>query len=147
MASASAIPCQPGSISSQIPTGRSNRPIFSHGRSAPGAKRSTQLEGPASGRGASGRGVAAVIVVRACLGPELPIGTGGKHMRLTRRALAQGALAGGTMLAAGRTALAAQVKGKPKFGAFGLDLTAMDHTVAPGNDFQRYASGAWMKTA
>jgi putative endopeptidase len=69
------------------------------------------------------------------------------HMRLTRRALAQGALAGGATFAVDRAAFAAAATGKPKFGAFGLDLTAMDRAVAPGDDFQRYASGAWMKTA
>jgi putative endopeptidase len=42
---------------------------------------------------------------------------------------------------------AATTGGKPRFGAFGLDLNAMDHAVAPGDDFQRYASGTWMKTA
>jgi putative endopeptidase len=70
-------------------------------------------------------------------------------MRLTRRALAQGVLVGVAALATGRTALAAPAAtaGKPKLGAFGLDLTAMDHAVAPGDDFHRYASGAWMKTA
>ena len=55
-ASASATPCQPGSISSQIPAGRSKRPSFSQGRS--GRRRDS---GPpscpafASGRPASGR--------------------------------------------------------------------------------------------
>ena len=52
IASASAIPCQPGSINSQIPTGRSNRPSFSQGRRDAGASRSTQFLGAASGRGA-----------------------------------------------------------------------------------------------
>jgi putative endopeptidase len=59
-------------------------------------------------------------------------------------------LAAGGALAAGPQALAAAkaaAKGKPKFGAFGLDLTAMDRSVAPGDDFQRYVNGTWMKTA
>jgi len=68
-------------------------------------------------------------------------------MGVTRRELARGALAGGAALAVGRTATAAATGGQPKFGAFGLDLTAMDHAVAPGDDFHRYVSGAWMKTA
>jgi putative endopeptidase len=70
-------------------------------------------------------------------------------MGVTRRELAASVLAGGAALAAGRTALAAAsaATGKPRFGTFGLDLTAMDHAVAPGDDFHRYASGAWMKTA
>jgi putative endopeptidase len=33
---------------------------------------------------------------------------------------------------------------KPQFGAWGLDLGAMDKQVLPGNDFNRYASGAWL---
>jgi putative endopeptidase len=33
---------------------------------------------------------------------------------------------------------------KPEFGAWGLDLGAMDKQVLPGNDFNRYASGAWL---
>lgn len=33
---------------------------------------------------------------------------------------------------------------KPEFGAWGLDVGAMDKQVLPGNDFNRYASGAWL---
>jgi putative endopeptidase len=32
----------------------------------------------------------------------------------------------------------------PQYGAWGFDLTAMDKSVQPGNDFNRYASGAWL---
>ena len=32
----------------------------------------------------------------------------------------------------------------PQYGAWGFDLTAMDRSVKPGNDFNRYASGAWL---
>ena len=53
IAAARAMACQPGSISSQIPAGRSNRPSFSQGRKAWGAWRSTQLSGAASGRARS----------------------------------------------------------------------------------------------
>jgi putative endopeptidase len=35
--------------------------------------------------------------------------------------------------------------GKPKLGDFGVDLTAMDKSVLPGNDFYNYVNGAWMK--
>jgi putative endopeptidase len=38
----------------------------------------------------------------------------------------------------------AQTADKPQFGAWGLDLSAMDKQVLPGNDFNRYASGAWI---
>ena len=45
-------------------------------------------------------------------------------------------------LAAG--AFAAEGLDKPEYGAWGVDLTAMDLKVRPGDDFNRYASGAWM---
>jgi putative endopeptidase len=32
----------------------------------------------------------------------------------------------------------------PQYGAWGFDLSAMDASVKPGNDFNRYASGAWL---
>jgi putative endopeptidase len=38
----------------------------------------------------------------------------------------------------------AQTSDKPQFGAWGLDFSAMDKRVLPGNDFNRYASGAWL---
>ena len=34
----------------------------------------------------------------------------------------------------------------PPFGSFGLDLTAQDKTVKPGDDFYSYAIGHWMQT-
>jgi putative endopeptidase len=34
--------------------------------------------------------------------------------------------------------------GKPKLGDFGVDLTAMDRKIAPGDDFYNYVNGAWM---
>ena len=43
---------------------------------------------------------------------------------------------------AGRAA--AQTADKPQYGAWGFDLTAMDKSVKPGADFNRYASGAWL---
>jgi putative endopeptidase len=32
----------------------------------------------------------------------------------------------------------------PQYGSWGFDLTAMDRSVKPGDDFNRYASGAWL---
>src|SRR5580692_7212233 len=32
----------------------------------------------------------------------------------------------------------------PQYGSWGFDLTAMDRSVKPGEDFNRYASGAWL---
>jgi putative endopeptidase len=42
-------------------------------------------------------------------------------------------------LAAVNTANAA-----PQYGAWGFDSSAMDLSVKPGDDFNRYASGAWL---
>src|SRR3954470_16551911 len=33
------------------------------------------------------------------------------------------------------------------FGQFGLDLTAQEKTVKPGNDFYHYANGHWLTTS
>ncbi len=33
--------------------------------------------------------------------------------------------------------------GRPELGDFGVDLTGMDRTVAPGEDFYTYVNGAW----
>jgi putative endopeptidase len=38
----------------------------------------------------------------------------------------------------------AQDPAKPLYGAWGVDLTAMDRRVKPGDDFNRYASGSWL---
>jgi putative endopeptidase len=35
---------------------------------------------------------------------------------------------------------------QPTIGTFGIDLTAMDTTVKPGDDFYRYVNGAWVST-
>jgi putative endopeptidase len=67
-------------------------------------------------------------------------------MTVTRRSVAIGALFGTTALAAGGRALAAAAKGKPYAGTFGIDLAAMDRSVAPGDDFYRYVNGTWLKT-
>jgi len=37
-----------------------------------------------------------------------------------------------------------QQGGKPQYGAWGFDLTAMDRSVKPGADFNRFANGAWL---
>ncbi|HEX3673882.1 MAG TPA: M13-type metalloendopeptidase [Rhizomicrobium sp.] len=36
---------------------------------------------------------------------------------------------------------------KPTFGAWGVDLTGMDTSVKPGDDFFNYANGTWYKNA
>ena len=35
----------------------------------------------------------------------------------------------------------------PAFGTFGLDLSAQDPSVRPGDDFHRYAEGRWLESA
>jgi len=35
---------------------------------------------------------------------------------------------------------------KPELGSWGVDLTAMDRSVKPGDDFFNYVNGSWMKT-
>jgi putative endopeptidase len=45
--------------------------------------------------------------------------------------------------AATLAAPAALAAGKPEFGNSGLDLSAMDRTVRPGDDFWRYMNGGW----
>ena len=42
------------------------------------------------------------------------------------------------------TALAAD---KPQYGAWGFDTAGMDTHTKPGDDFFRYASGAWLDKA
>ena len=41
---------------------------------------------------------------------------------------------------------AATPAGKAQLGSFGVDLTARDTSVKPGDDFNRYASGHWIDT-
>ena len=65
-----------------------------------------------------------------------------------RMVMAAAAVAG-TTVAAGLMALnfqaGAAARGKPEIGTWGFDLTAMDRSVQPGDDFFRYAGGTWMK--
>ena len=44
-------------------------------------------------------------------------------------------------------ALAADAPHKPKFGSFGVDLSSMDKSVKPGDNFFLYVNGKWLKTA
>ncbi|MBY5991989.1 M13 family metallopeptidase [Ferrimonas balearica] len=41
---------------------------------------------------------------------------------------------------------ATQVAGQPELGSFGVDLSARDLSVRPGDDFFAYASGSWYDT-
>ncbi len=48
-------------------------------------------------------------------------------------------------LAATATLAFAAPAGKPAIGAWGIDLTGMDKSVKPGDDFFLYANGTWLK--
>jgi putative endopeptidase len=65
---------------------------------------------------------------------------------LTRRSVSVSALA----LAAGcassnTTQTAAPARAAPAIGSFGVDLTSIDPSVKPGDDFFGYVNGTWMK--
>ena len=48
--------------------------------------------------------------------------------------------------AAAKTATPKPATAKPELGSFGIDLTAADHSVKPGDDFARYTGGHWLDT-
>jgi putative endopeptidase len=51
------------------------------------------------------------------------------------------------VLAACLLATAALAQDKPRYGSFGIDLSSMDRSVKPGDNFFRYVNGNWLKTA
>ena len=51
------------------------------------------------------------------------------------------------LLAASLLVAPAVAADKPKFGSFGVDLSSMDKSVKPGDNFFRYVNGKWLKTA
>jgi putative endopeptidase len=51
---------------------------------------------------------------------------------------------GAGLLAIGLVQPAPAQTPKPQYGAWGYDLSAMDRGVKPGDDFNRYANGAWI---
>jgi putative endopeptidase len=59
-------------------------------------------------------------------------------------ASAMGALAAQTAPVSNQASIASK---KPTFGNWGVDLSGMDKTVAPGDDFFRYVNGAWYDKA
>ncbi|MGN7932302.1 M13 family metallopeptidase [Sphingopyxis sp. 22461] len=75
-------------------------------------------------------------------------------LHISSRLMATAAL-GALMLAAvpatakekAATAPATETTAKPEIGDFGFDLTGMDKTVQPGDDFYAYANGTWAKNA
>ena len=74
-------------------------------------------------------------------------------LRMFAFALASTALAGTAALAVSAapqapaiaTTAQAAATAKPEYGTFGFDVSGMDRTVAPGDDFFTYANGTWVK--
>jgi endothelin-converting enzyme/putative endopeptidase len=71
---------------------------------------------------------------------------------IARRPAAALLLATISLAAAGPPALAASAlapgsPGRARIGAWGVDLTSLDRSVKPGDDFFAYAEGSWLKTA
>ena len=54
------------------------------------------------------------------------------------------ALVAALAVSSAHAAGAAAAKGKPQLGSFGVDLSAQDKSVKPGDDFNRYVSGHWL---
>ncbi|BAV98491.1 M13 family metallopeptidase [Lysobacter enzymogenes] len=54
--------------------------------------------------------------------------------------------AAGAAAAKAKPAAAKSAAGKPVLGDFGVDLSARDTSVKPGDDFNRYVSGHWLVT-
>ena len=57
------------------------------------------------------------------------------------------AFAAVALLCSGGAALAGSNSTAPKFGSWGIDLSAMDKSVKPGDDFYMYVNGTWYKNA
>ena len=72
------------------------------------------------------------------------------RLNISSRLMATAAL-GALMLAAvpaaaqEQAAPAAQTDAQPEIGTFGFDLSGMDKSVQPGDDFYAYANGTWAK--
>jgi putative endopeptidase len=66
-------------------------------------------------------------------------------MDITRRGLAMAAIAA-PVLGPTLARASAPVRGKTEYGDFGLDLSAMDPSIAPGDDFYRHTNNGWLKT-
>ena len=57
------------------------------------------------------------------------------------------AFAASLLLVPATLAPAALAQDKPQFGSFGIDLSSMDSSVKPGDNFFDYVNGNWLKTA
>jgi len=64
---------------------------------------------------------------------------------MSRRAFAASPAALLLASCASSTLAPASARARPTLGSFGVDLTARDLSVAPGDDFFRYCSGTWIR--
>src|SRR5262245_15228796 len=71
---------------------------------------------------------------------------GSLMISMTRRALSTSALAFAAGCASSGATSSASAPRAAAIGAFGLDLTAGDGSVKPGDDFFRYCNGHWLDT-
>jgi putative endopeptidase len=62
----------------------------------------------------------------------------------TRRAVTASSLALLAGCASGAGASSSVARGRAAIGAFGIDMTAIDPNVKPGDDFFQYVNGAWL---
>ena len=67
-----------------------------------------------------------------------------RNFRAIRYALLVAASAPLALAAAASAETAAATDGTVRFGSWGVDLNSRDLKANPGDDFERYASGAWM---
>src|SRR5579862_4401535 len=74
-----------------------------------------------------------------------PICTDDKVMRTLRFTLV--ALVCATSLFASAALPTAEPARRPQFGPWGVDLTSLDTSVRPGDNFFRYVNGTWLKSA
>src|SRR6187397_2076091 len=67
-----------------------------------------------------------------------------RNFRAIRYALLVAATAPLALAASASAEAAAATDGTVRFGSWGVDLNSRDLKANPGDDFERYASGAWM---
>lgn len=69
------------------------------------------------------------------------------QLRCPKRQAGIPVLAGMALLCGVAVTFAGSADTAPKFGTWGIDLSAMDKSVKPGDDFYMYVNGTWYKNA
>jgi len=65
---------------------------------------------------------------------------------ITRRGITASSLALLAGCATGAGSQATAPRGRPAIGSFGIDMSAIDPSVKPGDDFYQYVNGTWLNT-